>query len=95
MAAQLSLSVRRTFGLTLPPIELTIGILIMFGVLLRPTLVAGGLLMAALMFGTTLQQKWDVLGLQLVYSITDYVRLVRVDDDRLSLDSLRRSTRDR
>jgi thiosulfate dehydrogenase [quinone] large subunit len=57
------------FALSLPYLELVIGVLLILGAALRPALIAGALLMAALMFGTALQGNWDVLGIQVLYAL--------------------------
>ena len=63
----LPLSLVRPFALALPFIETVVGGLVLLGLFTRPALMAGGLLIVALMFGTTLQAKWDVLSQQLLY----------------------------
>ncbi|HEX4477905.1 MAG TPA: DoxX family membrane protein [Polyangiaceae bacterium] len=77
------------FGVVLPFLELSIGVLLVLGAFTRPALVAGSLLMAALMFGTALKGDWNVLGTQLVYSLAYYVLLSRRVDDGYGIDAWR------
>jgi thiosulfate dehydrogenase [quinone] large subunit len=80
------------FLVTLPFAEATLGILIFLGLLTRWALVAGGLLMAALVFGTALRSDWNTVGIQMIYAIIYYLLLTNLADDSLSVDRcLRRS----
>ena len=56
-------------GYTVPCIELLIGVLLLFGLATRHALVLAMLLMLVLMFGTTMQQNWNVAGQQLLYGL--------------------------
>ncbi len=58
------------FAHTLPWTETIIGLLVLAGLATRFALIAGGLLMALLTFGTTLRQDFGTAGLQLSYSIS-------------------------
>lgn len=57
------------FGVVLPVIELTIGVALLTGLMTRWVLVAGSLLMPALMLGVTLRQDWATAGTQLIYCL--------------------------
>jgi thiosulfate dehydrogenase [quinone] large subunit len=81
------------FGAVLPCVELAIGGLLFFGAFTRFALVVGALVMASLMFGTALRGDWNVLGLQLMYSLAYYVLLVRRSDGVYGVDAWRRSRR--
>jgi thiosulfate dehydrogenase [quinone] large subunit len=78
----------RAFGLTLPFIELTIGLLVLLGVATRWALAAGGLLMVPLVFGTSLRSDWNMVMLQMVYALIFYVLLARRGDDAFTVGSL-------
>ncbi len=80
----------RAFGLMLPPSELLIGCALLLGLALRPTLIAGALLMTALTFGTCLRQQWDVAGFQLIYALAYTWLLAHLHDAWLTIDGLRR-----
>jgi thiosulfate dehydrogenase [quinone] large subunit len=57
------------FGLVLPFVELTVGLLLVLGVMTREALILGSVVMLSLMFGTVLRQDWNTAGLQLNYSV--------------------------
>jgi thiosulfate dehydrogenase (quinone) large subunit len=57
--------------------EAIIGTLLVFGLLLRPTLVTGTLLMLLLIFGSTLIQQWEIVSVQMVY-VVFYVGLLEI-----------------
>jgi thiosulfate dehydrogenase [quinone] large subunit len=75
------------FAVTLPFVELAVGVLLLFGFFTRIGLIIGSLLMAALAFGTALRGDWGVLGTQLVYSLAYYVLLTRLSDNSISVDT--------
>jgi thiosulfate dehydrogenase (quinone) large subunit len=74
----------------IPPAESLIGILLIAGLFLRPTLIAGLLLMFQLMFGIALLQQWAVAGLQLFYVAFYAVLLASAGWDCYSVDGWRR-----
>ena len=74
----------------IPPLELTVGILLVFGLFLRPALVIGTLLLCQLIFGSALTQQWDVAGIQLVYVAVYTALLATAGFDRYSADQLLR-----
>jgi thiosulfate dehydrogenase [quinone] large subunit len=77
----------------IPPVELTVGALLVFGLFLRPALVIGTLLLCQLTFGSALTQQWDVAGIQLVYVAIYAVLLAAAGFDRYSADQLLRTMR--
>jgi thiosulfate dehydrogenase [quinone] large subunit len=69
--------------------EAIIGTLLFLGLLCRPALVIGTLLMLLLIFGSTLIQQWDIVSVQMI-DIAFYTGLLAtVRYDRFSLDGLR------
>jgi len=70
--------------------EAIIGSLLVLGLFLRPTLVAGMLLMILLLFGVSLLEKWDIAGLQLTYIAFYAALLATASWDRYSVDGWRR-----
>ena len=77
------------FATLLPPVETGLGLLLLLGVGTRFSLIAGSLVMAALVFGTNLAQDWNVAGLQLIYCFIYYYLLAhRRELNRISLDAL-------
>ena len=69
--------------------ELAVGVLLVLGLWTRAALVAGGLLMAALQFGTALRQDWGTLADQVGYALVFFV-LLYAHRDALSVDGLRK-----
>jgi thiosulfate dehydrogenase [quinone] large subunit len=83
----ISKSLLPVFGAVLPPVETALGLLLLVGLFTRFALIAGGLVMTALVFGTNLAQDWNVAGLQLIYCFLYYYLLAhRRESNVLSLD---------
>jgi thiosulfate dehydrogenase [quinone] large subunit len=76
------------FLVILPYAEAILGGLITLGLFTRWALALGGLLIAALLFGTALRGDWNTVGLQMIYAITYYLLLTNLADDYFSLDNL-------
>ena len=74
----------------IPPVELALGTLLVFGLFLRPALIVGTLLLCQLIFGSALTQQWDVAGIQLVYVAVYTALLATAGFDRYSADQLLR-----
>src|SRR6516165_1352317 len=69
--------------------EAVIGTLLLLGLLCRPALVLGTLLMLLLPFGSTLIQQWEIVSVQMI-DVALYVGLLAtIRYDRFSLDGLR------
>jgi thiosulfate dehydrogenase [quinone] large subunit len=80
----------RPFATALPFLESALGFLIVVGFWTRFGLVAGGLLMTALVFGTAVRSDWTTLGIQMVYSVVYFLLLTFRVHNRFSLDRLLR-----
>jgi len=76
------------FAAALPWAEATIGLLLLLGLFTRFALVAGSLVMIALMAGITLAQNWDVVGIQLIYCAIYFVLLTHRGRNVYSLDTV-------
>jgi len=74
----------------IPPVELAVGTLLVFGLFLRPALTIGTLLLCELIFGSALTQQWDVAGIQLVYVAVYTALLATAGFDPYSADQLLR-----
>jgi thiosulfate dehydrogenase [quinone] large subunit len=74
------------FGL--PFVELVLGVLTTLGLFTRWALALGGLMIAALVFGTAMRSDWNTVGVQMIYAITYYLLLVNRAHNRFSLDAL-------
>ena len=68
--------------------ELVLGVLTTLGLFTRWALALGGLLIAALVFGTAMRSDWNTVGVQMIYAITYYLLLVNRGYNRFSLDSV-------
>ena len=69
-------------------LELIIGILLTIGLFTRYALVVASLLMITLMVGTSFQQKWDVVALQLTCSIIFFVLIWTQQSNFYSVDRI-------
>jgi len=83
----------RPFALSVPPVEAILGTLLCLGLFTRGTLIAGGLWMVALVFGTTVRQDYPTVAIQLLYALLFFVLQVWEPSNRISLDSLMRQWR--
>jgi thiosulfate dehydrogenase [quinone] large subunit len=81
------------FLIVAPFAELVLGVLTTLGLFTRWTLTLGGLLIAALVFGTAMRSDWTTVGVQMIYAITYYLLLVNRSNNRFSLDALFFSSR--
>ena len=80
------------FALALPFAEAAVGALIVVGMFQRAALVAGAVLIAALVFGTALLQRWDTLTQQMIYALVYAALIATRSWDRWSLDAVRSRT---
>jgi thiosulfate dehydrogenase (quinone) large subunit len=78
----------RAVATAIPFLEFTIGLLLIFGLGLRWTLVAGAALMLALEFGTAIRSDWSVVSSQLLYSLIYSALLFCRSWDAYSLDAI-------
>lgn len=78
----------RGFAWVTPPVELAIGLLVLTGFATRLGLAAGGLWMVCLIFGCTLIEKYDAVGIQLIYSLIFFHLIINVQYNDISLDRL-------
>lgn len=80
----------RTFAMAIVFWEPAVGGLLVLGLWTRWALVAGGLLIAALTFGTALRGEYPVLSEQLIYALVFFVLLLcRARGDRFGVDGWR------
>ena len=82
----LPVGLARVFLLAIPFIELVIGALMVLGLQMRLTLIAGGLLITMLTFGVTANQNWSAAGIQVSYAIAFFILLYTRDQNALCLD---------
>ena len=73
----------------IPFVELIIGILLILGLFTSRTLLVGALLIVALVFGSGLQENWNVMSSQMIYAIFFFILSYLIDLNRYSLDRVR------
>lgn len=76
------------FARVTPSVETLIGVLVFFGIATRVGLTLGGLWMVALIFGSTLIEKYDAVGIQLIYSLIFFLLLQHLEQNALSIDGV-------
>jgi thiosulfate dehydrogenase (quinone) large subunit len=76
------------FARITPPVEIVIGLLVFFGFGTWLGLAAGGLWMVLLVFGSTLIENYNIVAIQLLYSLIFCYLLQHLDQNELSMDSL-------
>ena len=84
---------RFSFVEGIPPVEAVLGTLLCLGLFTRWTLIAGGLWIVALVFGTTVRQDYPTVAIQLLYALLFFVLQVWEPANRISLDALMRKRR--
>ena len=78
------------FGYALPVLEAVVGAAVLFGLQTRRALLAGSILMLALMFGSSLREDWSTVGIQLTYSVVYCILIAGVRFDAFGIDHLKR-----
>ena len=87
-ASYVPVSMLSVFATVQPWVELILGLLLMIGLATRFSLIAGGLVIMCLVFGTNLAQDWLGSGLQLIYAFLYYYLLTHREENRYSVDVL-------
>lgn len=86
--APLPLAAVNAFARVTPFVEFAIGLSVVLGLATRWGLTLGGLWMVLLIFGSTLIEKYDIVGIQLIYSLIFFHLLMHIEHNALSLDAL-------
>lgn len=76
------------FSYTLPVAEFTVGLLLVGGLFTQYALVAGGILMLLLLFGTTMIENWDAIPSQIIHLALLALLLHFLDANTFALDHL-------
>ena len=76
------------FATVLPFVEGAIGALLLVGLFTRPALVAAMLVIMSLVFGSSLLEKWTLVGDQLVYGLYIITLVLHLQRNRLCLDAV-------
>ncbi|AMR27467.1 hypothetical protein A0257_10425 [Hymenobacter psoromatis] len=74
------------FAHALPFAEGSIGLLLLLGLWTRPALVAAMLVIMSLVFGSSLLEKWSLVGDQLLYGLYIITLVLHLQRNRLCLD---------
>lgn len=77
----------RAFATVVPICELIIGVLLIFGLWTRWALTLAALLMAGIIFGTAMRSDWQLVFLQMFYSLLYALMLMWRQHDAWSLDA--------
>jgi thiosulfate dehydrogenase [quinone] large subunit len=85
-AAPLPPALVSAYAHALPFAEGGIGLLLLLGLWTRPTLVAAMLVIMSLLFGSSLLEKWSLVGDQLVYGLYIITLVLHLQRNRLCLD---------
>lgn len=76
----------QAFAHAIPPLETAIGVLVILGLFTLPALVAGTLVMIALMAGMCILQNWEIVGLQMTYILLYTALIFFITHNRFALD---------
>ena len=87
-AAPLPPALVSAFAHALPFAEGGIGLLLLLGLWTRPTLVAAMILIMSLVFGSSLLEKWSLVGDQLLYGLYIITLVLHVQRNRWCLDAV-------
>jgi len=74
------------FLLSLPVLEIIVGGLTIIGLYTRFALIAGAVMIFALVFGTGIRQDWTTVGSQMLYAAYYYLMIARLEDNWLAID---------
>ncbi|WP_439585249.1 DoxX family membrane protein [Dyadobacter bucti] len=82
------------FSYFLPLAELLVGVLLLIGLFTRQALIAGGFVMIALIFGSSMIEEWGAIPSQLIHTAFFAVLLCFVNDSNsLAVDTLLKSNK--
>lgn len=73
-------------GYAIPIMETLIGVLLIIGLATRYASVVGSLLMIVLIFGMSLLQKWEIVGIEMNYVFFYFLLLVLIEFNYFSVD---------
>jgi thiosulfate dehydrogenase [quinone] large subunit len=87
-AAPLPPALVSAYATALPFVEGGIGLLLVLGLRTRPALVAAMLTIMSLVLGSSLLEKWSLVGDQMLYGLYIVVLVLHLHRNRLCLDPL-------
>jgi thiosulfate dehydrogenase [quinone] large subunit len=85
-AAPLPPALVSAYAHALPFAEGSIGLLLLLGLWTRPALVAAMVVIMSLVFGSSLLEKWSLVGDQLLYGLYIITLVLHLQRNRLCLD---------
>lgn len=85
-AAPLPPALVSAYAHALPFVEGSIGLLLLLGLWTRPALVAAMLLIMSLVLGSSLLEKWDLVGGQMLYGLYIITLVLHLQRNRWCLD---------
>ena len=77
-----------SFATVLPFVETVVGFCILVGLMTRPALIVGSLLMTALTFGTMMRNDFTIAWLQLTYAIAFFILIALRSWNLISVDAM-------
>ncbi|MFV0572632.1 MAG: DoxX family membrane protein [Xanthomarina gelatinilytica] len=78
------------FAYVLPYLEGLVGISLLLGIRTKLGLIVGSIIITFLIIGSCLINKWDWVGLQMVYAICFYLMFEKYEQNTISIDKLLR-----
>lgn len=76
------------FSYFLPVAEFTVGTLLLIGLFTKPALIAGGIIMILLLFGTSMIENWEAIPSQLIHAFFFCFLLNYVQHNSWAIDNL-------
>lgn len=74
------------FAFTLTIVEFIVGITLIIGFKTKTSLVITMAILAMLMFGSSMQENWKTVGVQMVYVVFNYLILLHFTNTKYSID---------
>lgn len=74
------------FAFTLTIVEFIIGITLIVGFKTKTSLVITMAILSMLMFGSSMQENWKTVGVQMVYVVFNYLILLHFTNTKYSID---------
>ncbi|MBU3013519.1 DoxX family membrane protein [Poseidonibacter lekithochrous] len=74
----------------IPFTELILGILLILGLFTSRAFLVGGLLIVLLVFGSGLQENWNVMSSQMIYAVFFFILSYFIELNKFSIDRLRK-----
>ncbi|WP_452601246.1 DoxX family protein [Pontimicrobium sp. MEBiC06410] len=76
------------WGSILPFLEFGVGLLLIIGLFTYRASVTGALVIIMLLLGSTLIEKWDWAGMQMIYALFFYILINHINKNYYSIDTI-------